>query len=48
MKKKSLYVYIINFYFVQVYGDTFGMTQDAEKHEEDKLDLKKEKKIKKV
>ncbi|XP_042902932.1 protein unc-80 homolog [Parasteatoda tepidariorum] len=32
----------------KVYGDTFGMMVDAEKQEEDKGELKKEKKIKKI
>ncbi|KAG8197196.1 hypothetical protein JTE90_011351 [Oedothorax gibbosus] len=32
----------------KIYGDTFGMLFDAEKQEEDKGELKKEKKIKKI
>ncbi|GIY67759.1 hypothetical protein CDAR_36052 [Caerostris darwini] len=32
----------------KVYGDSFGMMFDSEKQEEDKSDLKKEKKIKKI
>ncbi|XP_055936881.1 protein unc-80 homolog isoform X2 [Argiope bruennichi] len=32
----------------KVYGDSFGMMLDAEKQEEDKSELKKEKKIKKI
>ncbi|KFM72572.1 Protein unc-80-like protein, partial [Stegodyphus mimosarum] len=32
----------------KVYGDSFGMMIDTEKHEEEKGELKKEKKIKKI